>query len=97
MRRWLLMLGGLLVWAAHFFAVYAAASIFPGDPAAESLALVATLAAIGANGILLWWTLGRKRTAADGFDEWTWRVGAIGAGLSLLAVLWQGMPLIAST
>ena len=86
------MLGGLLVWAAHFFAVYAAASIFPGEPAANILALIATAAALGVNAILLWWSLGRRRSATDLFDRWTWCLGASSAGLSLLAVLWQGLP-----
>ena len=91
MNRWLLMLGGLLVWAAHFFALYAAASIFPGAPTANILALIITVMALGANGLLLWWALGR-RTAPDTFDRWTWRLAASSAGLSFIAVLWQGLP-----
>lgn len=92
MKRWLLILGGLLIWAAHFLGAYAAASIFPGEPAANILALVATVAALGADGILLWFTLGRARVASDAFEGWTWRLGATSAALSLVAVLWQGMP-----
>lgn len=92
MKRWLLMLGGLLVWAVHFFAVYAAASIFPGAPTANVVALVVTVMALAAGGALLWWTVRFGRTTSDAFDQWTWRVGATAAAFSILAVLWQGLP-----
>jgi hypothetical protein len=86
------MLGGLLVWAAHFFAVYAAASLFPGDPRGNVVALAATLAALGANIALLRWALASRRSAGDGLDRWTSRLGAGAAALSLIAVIWQGLP-----
>ena len=37
MRTWLLLLGGLIVWAAHFSILWGASSIFPGT-ASNSLA-----------------------------------------------------------
>ena len=86
------MLGGLLVWTAHFFAVYAAASIFPGDWRANAIALAATFAGLAADGLLLWWALKARRSAGEAFDGWTWRLAAGTAALSLLAVLWQGLP-----
>lgn len=89
MRRWVLLLGGLLVWAAHFFALYIIASLFPGDAAARWLALVVTLAALAAGGAILWLNL---RKQSDSFDRWARGLGAAGAALSLVAVLWQALP-----
>lgn len=89
MRKWATLLSGLIVWAAHFFALYIAASVFPGGDTARWLTFVATLAALTANGAILFRTL---RRTSDAFELWVRQLGAIGAALSALAVLWQGLP-----
>ena len=86
------MLGGLIVWAAHFFTLYAVASIFPGERKPVLLALFATLAALAADGLLLRLAVKRQRQARDRFDHWTFRLAAGSAAISLLAVAWQGLP-----
>ncbi|MBA3576806.1 MAG: hypothetical protein H0W39_04210 [Sphingomonas sp.] len=93
MRSWALLLGGLLVWAAHFFSAYAFASIFPGTDLARWLTLAATAAALLADAAILWLAL-LSRAAADELDRWWARVSAGGAALSFVAVAWQAFPAI---
>lgn len=93
MRAWLLMLGGLIVWAVHFFALYILASIFGTTMTARLGTAVLTLACLAADGAILAATLPALRgdQAAD-LDRWIRGAGAVGAGLSLVAVAWQGLP-----
>lgn len=101
MRRWLLLLGGWLVWTAHFAAVYAAASVFdlgPGADAPASRWLVGglTLAAMAADAALLL-LAARPPAFLKGDDDaelsaFFRALGGLGAALSLLAVAWQGLP-----
>jgi hypothetical protein len=89
MKPWAILLGGLGVWAAHFLAVYLIASLFPGSPAARWLTVAATAAALPADGAILWIAL---RSRAGELESWIGELGAVGAALSLVAVLWQGSP-----
>lgn len=91
MRQWSLLLGGLVVWAFHFFALYIVASVFPGAGTARWLTAAVTLPALAADGIVLWIALHRQ---ADDLDRWIRRLGSLGAVLSLVAVLWQALPAI---
>lgn len=91
MRVWAVLLGGLTVWAAHFFVLYGIASVLPGRPEAQWLVLAATLPAVVADGLILRKTIGRG-SRADPLDGWISRFGAIGAALSLVAVIWQSAP-----
>ena len=90
MRAWTILLGGLVVWTAHFFALYAIASVLPGQGEARWWVLAATFPALAANGLILWKTIGPGNN--DPLDRWIARVGAGGAALSLLAVIWQALP-----
>jgi hypothetical protein len=90
MRAWTILLGGLIVWTAHFFALYAIGSVLPGRDEARWWVLAATLLALAANGLILWKTIGSA--SGDPLDGWIVRVGAGGAALSLLAVIWQALP-----
>lgn len=92
MRAWALFLGGLLIWAAHFFMLYAIASLFLSAITARVLTGVATVAAIGAEVWMLLWARARLRNERDGLDRWMAGLALIMAGLSLVAVVWQGMP-----
>ena len=91
MRAWTILLGGLAVWAAHFFVIYGIASVLPGRPEARWLVLAATLPAVAADGLILWRTIGRGRRP-DPLGRWTSQLGAMGAAISLIAVLWQSAP-----
>lgn len=93
MGKWVLLLGGLTIWAAHFFLLYAFASLFPGRDLARILSLAATLPALAASGWLLWFTVrGRQPQNSDDFGRWVGKIGALGAALAIVAVLWQALP-----
>ncbi len=78
MRTWAFLLGGLLVWAAHFFLLYAIASLFPGTELASWLSIVATLPALAANAALLWFAaMVRLRGSSDALHEWVIESGAM--------------------
>lgn len=90
MRTWAILLRGLIVWAVHFFGVYALAEIAPR----VSLVLALTAACLLAD---LWLLL---RSSAlprvDAFDAWRRSVAIGGVVLSLLAVGWQALPALAA-
>jgi hypothetical protein len=100
MWNWFLMLGGMLVWAFHFGAIYATSSIaavISESDAPFSLWIVAaiTLLCLTANAGLLAYNL---RTRPHGeVIAWMRSVGAILAGLSFVAVAWQGIPALIGT
>lgn len=97
MGRWLLLLGGLLVWFAHFLGVYGIASI--GDvldhasaPAAQGAVAAFTLGCVIADLSIGVIALRRRARGGDDLDGFVHGGAALGAGLSLVAVVWQGLP-----
>ena len=92
-KDWLLLLGGLLVWAAHFFLLYAFASIFPGSDLARWLTLAATLAGLLANAAIIRTAISTRRAlSSDDIRGWTSQVALPEAALSIAAIFWQGLP-----
>ncbi len=92
MRAWLLLLGGLIVWAGQFFLLYAIGSIFLTTTTARVLTGVATVAAIAVDVWLLSQARRAWTSATDGLQRWLAYCGGVLAGLSLVAVSWQGLP-----
>ena len=94
MRAWATVLGGLAIWAAHFFLLYAIASVLPGRPEARWLVLAVTLPAVAGEALIIRRTMAGARRP-DELDAWIARLGTAGAGLSLVAVVWQAVPAVA--
>lgn len=99
MRRWLPLLGGLIVWAAHFLGVYAIASVADVLGQADARAAIwsvagFTLLCAAADVAIGLFALRGDRGSDDGMERLIHRGGAWGAGLSLVAVLWQGLPIL---
>lgn len=93
MLKWIFLLGGLTIWAAHFFLVYAFSIIFPDTQLARMLTWIATVPALAADALLLWMAAaGTLNSDVDEFERWVFNVAAVGAGLSFVAVLWQALP-----
>lgn len=93
MRAWALFLGGLIVWAVHFFSIYAIASIFLTSTLSRVLTLAVTAICLAANAGLLWWAVrDLRRGGMDEFARWLRRLAALIAATSFLAVVWQGLP-----
>lgn len=87
---WALFLGGLLIWALHFFALYAVASIFLTSDIARLLTVAVTLLCLVLNALLL------RRIVAVPVDveltRWMRSLALLGVALSVIAILWQALP-----
>lgn len=94
MRAWTLLLSGLLIWTAHFFAIYVAASLFPGTSLAKWLTALLTLAALAALLIVLMplWRRSRQQDGGDELQPWLTSVTLLGGVLAGVAILYQGLP-----
>ena len=99
MRAWGFMLGGLIIWAVHLLGVYGVASLADvvarADAPASRLGVGALTLACGAGDIVLLVTAWRRaRVAAGDLAPFAASLAGLGAGLSLIAVIWQGLPAI---
>ena len=92
MRFWLNLLGGLILWTAHFFAVYGVASLWPGTQLARILVLVATVLAFAVGGWLSVKGLRQFRAATDDMQRWSWSLALLGYALAGAAIAYQGLP-----
>lgn len=86
-----MLLGGLAVWAVHFFALYIVASIFLTTPVARTLTLLISLACLGADGLLFAWVI---RADPSRTDRWIRTMAPHAIALSTLAIFWQALPAI---
>jgi hypothetical protein len=92
MRVWAFMLGGILVWTADFFLLYAIASIFLTTPTARVLALIVSVAALAADAWLLWHSWHQSLSATDPYGRWIARLALLTAAISTVGVVWLGFP-----
>lgn len=90
MRAWAYLMGGLIIWAVHFFAAYIIASIFLTSTTARLLAIAVTLACLAAAAILF--RVGWRRRRDDRLDAWIDKIAAWSGAAAFVAVLWQGLP-----
>jgi len=101
-----LTLGGLIAWAVQFTVIYGVTSTLCGRGWADATLLgmgvvqatilVATLVTLAATGLLLLASLRMVRQqsgqAASATDDFLSRVGVLMNGLSLVIILWHGVP-----
>lgn len=91
MRGWTFLLGGLIVWTVHFFALYIIGSIFLTTPFARVLGLLVTLACLVVGALLFRQTLATDMPTQT--DIWMRTVALCGLGLSAVAIIWQALPI----
>lgn len=91
MRAWAALLGGLLLWAGHFLALYAIGSLFPGQAMARWLVLGATGAVLAALGWLGLRTASRIAAGGDPFDRWMNRTALLAAAMGGTGIVFQGL------
>lgn len=99
MRPWFLMLAGLATWAVHFTGVYIVVSLedlnWPERAAQWRLvaALFTALCAAVCVGVLI---LAWRYIAGlpSGPRRFMGKLGAVGAGLALVGVIWQGLAVL---
>lgn len=93
MRAWAFMLGGMIVWTVHFFALYIVASVFLTSTISRVLTGLITLACLAAAALLLVRaTRANRGGGKDAFARWQAYLAALTAALALVAVVWQGLP-----
>jgi hypothetical protein len=92
MRRWAFLLGGLLVWTLHFFALYGIASIFLTTPLARILVGIITLLCLAGLAALLGRSWSLYRSEPDEVSGWLALIATLANAISLVAILWQGLP-----
>lgn len=92
MGAWRHLLGGLLLWAGHFFAVYGIASVLPGDRAATILVLIVTAVAMIAAASLFIRAMRALRTHGDKLQHWMQGLSAYSYALAAVAIAYQALP-----
>ena len=96
MKAWAFFLGGLLVWAAHFFGVYIIGSLFPGTELARWLVLAVTLLGLGFAGAILFFLVRRRGAQRDALERWLLVLSGSGYALAIVAITYQGLPALLS-
>lgn len=98
MPRWRLLLGGPLIWALHFGAIYAVTSVsYVAIGATNTIAriVVVALSALCLLGCLWVGIAAFRRPQSEGLER-LWRTVAIsGAVLAAIAIVWQTLPVFA--
>lgn len=96
MRPWLVMLGGLIVWTAHFLLIWTGSSLFLTTPAARWVTAVVTIAALGAVALLARsaWRRQQDATQTDRFGDWSARVALLSTFAAAIAIVWQALPAV---
>jgi hypothetical protein len=92
MRGWAFLLGGLLVWTLHFFALYGIASIFLTTPLARILVGIITLLCLAGLAVLTGRSWSLYRSEPDEVSGWLALIATLASAISLVAILWQGLP-----
>jgi hypothetical protein len=95
MRRWLFLLGGPLIWSAHFSFIYLVASISvvaTGETNFLARALIIGSGIAAAAGCAVLFVSSRDRRDESAFFRAVSRAGAALAGV---AVIWQTLPALA--
>lgn len=95
MRRWLFLLGGLLIWAAHFTFIYIVASISDlqaGEATPIARVVIGASGAAAAVAALLLLRAAIRARAGEPLETFWRSVSALGAVIALIAILWQTLP-----
>lgn len=86
MRTWTLLLGGLIIWAIHFFLLYGIAETIGARATGTISILVITLACMLGNAVLA--VMVRRTGGLIAV------IGGTGVLLSSIALVWQALPAI---
>jgi ABC-type nickel/cobalt efflux system permease component RcnA len=89
-RTWAFLLGGLVVWTVHFFALYIVGSVWHSTLLARGLTLAITIGCLAAV-IIQYLSVRRIQREAE-MDKWGRTVALAGLGVAGIAVIWQGLP-----
>lgn len=93
------MSGGLIVWAVHFIGVYALSSVADvvasaDDPAWRAVGLAFSGVCVLASTVLLVLAARRLRRTDGEAGRFPDQLAALGAGLAVVAIVWQALPTV---
>lgn len=91
MRAWRHILGGLLLWAVHFGAVYVITSVFLTSPTSRILVALVTLVCLGAVAVFLRHAC-TDRAPDDDDARWQRKIAILTSIAASIAIVWQGLP-----
>lgn len=98
MRFWLFMLGGLLIWAAHFLGLYllsSAADVARGDAGAwNAFGLTFSALCLASIGALCWKCLVALRAEPEATRSFGLRLAIAGSLLGAIGVVFQTLVLV---
>jgi len=98
MRFWLLMLGGLLIWAAHFMGLYllsSAADVARGDAGAWNISgLIFSALCLATIGALCWKCLIALRAKPEATRSFGLRLAIAGGLLGAIGVVFHTLVLV---
>ena len=99
MRRWVWMLGGLIVWTVHFMGIYAIASAadvvsHADDPTWRMIGLAFSGACLLAALAITGRAARRLRRTADPSTRFGDQLALLGGGVAAVAILWQALPTV---
>lgn len=86
---WRLLLGGMVIWGLHFFALYGIGSIWLSSMTARLLTALTTLLCLAGEA---WLLLRLRRRAGDRLDGWMVNLSRAMIALASIAIVWQAMP-----
>jgi hypothetical protein len=92
LRTWLSLLGGLLVWAGHFLAAYAIASIAEIARPEHRQPLTLLFMALTIACVLTASALALRSWRDKREDVFVQRLSALGSAIAALAIVWQSIP-----
>ena len=98
MRHWLLLLGGPLIWTAHFLAIYIATSashVAVGSTSGVTRIAIIALSVGAVAAALLLATHAWRRPHADAQNAFWRTISLAGALLAIIAIIWQTLPVLA--
>jgi len=96
MRDWRIMLGALLVWALHFLLIYGVASV--ADISHPSQSGTWRMAGLGLTAlcIVALAAIAMRARSEMRVSPLARRLGLFGCGMSLIAIVWESLPLLIS-
>jgi len=91
------LLGGLIVWGVRFLGVYIFAAVACARGAAEAVPAVVVVSALAGSTIcvaLIVYSVRRMRAAAEENSRFIHVIAALVAGISILAMAWEIVPVL---
>lgn len=92
MKSWLIMMGGLILWALHFFLLYLLAEFGGSGSGVRLAASLLTLAILGAAAWLF--VAVSRESPGDPFAWWRQRAAMLGLAFGGVGIVLQFLPVL---